>query len=144
MRLREGGQRGRRGKSGYRRFQTPWREPKLIVIYVIDAKGRKVRDIASVYDGTLGDADATFEMLIAELLLRGAARAKQVILTADGARWIWNRADALAQALGLAPNQFVKVADFYHAVEHLSAIADLCAGWSDAKGRRGCGACAGA
>ena len=133
VRLREGGTRGRRGKNGYRRFQTPWREPKLILVYVIDAKGRKVREIASIYDGTLEDADATFEMIVAELLLRGAARAKQVILTADGARWIWNRADALARALGLDPKQLVKVADFYHAVEHLSAIADLCAGWSDAE-----------
>ena len=133
VRLREGGDRGRRNKSGYRRFRTPWREPKLIVAYVIDGKGRKVKDSLSVYDGTLGDADATFELLISELLLRGAARAKQVILTADGARWIWNRADALAEALGLRPKQLVKVADYYHAVEHLSAIADLRAGWSDAE-----------
>lgn len=133
VRMREGGTRGRKGPHGYRRFKTPWREPKLIVAYVIDEQGRKVRDIASVYDGTFGDADATFEILIAELLLRGAANAKQIILVADGAWWIWNRADALAKALGLDPSKLVKVADFYHAVEHLTAIADLCAGWSQSK-----------
>jgi len=42
----------------------------------------------------------------------------------DGARWIWNRADDLRE-LGLAPEQIVKVADFYHAVEHLTDVADL-------------------
>jgi len=135
VRLREGGKRGRRGKKGCRRFQTPWREPKLIVIYVIDENGHKVKTIDSIYDGTFGGPDATFEILIAELLLRGAAKAKQIILTADGAWWIWNRADALAEALGLAPSQLIKVADFYHAVEHLTDIADLCARWS-ASGRR--------
>jgi len=73
-------------------------------------------------------------LLLTELLVRGAAKAKQVMFSADGTRWIWNRADA--QALGLAPNQLVKVADFYHAVEHLSVIADLCAGWSHSKRKR--------
>ena len=132
LRLREGGDRGRRNKNGHRRYRTPWIEPKVIVVYVIDAKGDKVRELESVYDATLGDADATFEILTAELLLRGAAKAKEIILTADGAWWIWNRADALAEALHLAPGQLVKVADFYHAVEHLTAIADLCTRWTAA------------
>ncbi len=130
VRLREGGQRGRRGKKGRRRYRTPWREPKLFVVYVIDKKGKKVREIPALYDATLGDADATFEILAAELTLRGAAEAKEIILTGDGAPWIWNRADVLAKALGLDPKKIVKVADFYHAVEHLTAIAELCARWS--------------
>lgn len=133
VRLREGGRRGRRNKNGHRRYDTPWREPKLIVVYVIDNRGKKVREIRPLYDATLGDADGTFEILIAELLLRGAAVAKEIILTGDGAPWIWNRADALAKALGLDPKKIVKVADFYHAVEHLTAIADLCASWSPAR-----------
>ena len=133
VRLREGGRRGRRNKNGRRRYATPWREPKLMVVYVIDKKGKKVREFPALYDATLGDADATFEILAAELLLRGAAEAKEIILTGDGAPWIWNRADALAKALGLDPKKIVKVADFYHAVEHLMAIAELCASWSPAR-----------
>jgi len=136
LRLREGGERGRRGKKGRRRYRTPWREPKLLAVYVIDGKGKKVVERPMLYDATLGDADATFEILVAELLLRGAARAKTIILTGDGAPWIWNRADALARTLGLDPKQIVKVADFYHAVEHLTAIADLCASWTPEKRKR--------
>jgi hypothetical protein len=136
MRLREGGRRGRRGKRKHRRYRTPWREPKLLAIYVIDKKGRKVADVPMIYDGTLGDADATFEILCAELRLRGAARAAEVILVGDGAPWIWSRADDLARALELEPRKIVQVADFYHAVEHLTAIADLCRGWPEARRKR--------
>ncbi len=136
IRLREGGRRGRRGKKGHRGYRTPWREPKLLAVYVIDKKGRKSAEVPILYDGTLQDADATFEILAAELRLRGAAEAKEIILVADGAPWIWNRADALASALGLDPKRIVKVADFYHAVEHLTDIADLCASWSSTKRKR--------
>jgi len=136
IRIREGGDRGRKGKKGRRRYRTPWREPKLVAVYVIDDKGRKVRELPMLYDGTLGDADATFEILAAELKLRGAADAKEIILTADGARWIWNRADDLAKALGLDPKRIVKVADFYHAVEHLTKVAELCASWTDLRRKR--------
>jgi hypothetical protein len=136
VRLREGGRRGRRGKRKHRRYRTPWREPKLFAIYVIDNKGKKVSDVPMVYDGTLGDADATFEILCAELQLRGAAQAAEIILVGDGAPWIWNRANDLARALGLEVRKIVQVADFYHAVEHLSAIAELCKGWSEARRKK--------
>ena len=130
VRLRKGGRRGRRNKKGRRHYETPWKEPKLVVVYVIDERGKKVRKIRPLYDATMEDADVTFEILSAELMLRGAAKAKEIILTGDGAPWIWNRADTLARALGLDSQKIVKVADFYHAVEHLTAIADLCASWS--------------
>jgi len=131
IRLREGGRRGREAKSGRRRFRTPWREPKLIVAYVIDEKGRRDPTVPVIYDGTLGDADATFGLLVTERRLRGASKAKEIIMTADGARWIWDRADDLARSLGLAPESIVKVADFDHGVEHLTHLAEHCASWPE-------------
>jgi len=136
IRLREGGRRGRKGKNGRRRYRTPWREPKLFSVYVIDEQGNKVKEIPMFYDATLGDPDAMFKILTAELLLRGAARAAEIIVVADGAPWIWNRVDALADALGVERNKIVRVADFYHAVEHLTAFAELCSGWNEEKRRR--------
>ena len=133
MRMREGGRRGPKGKNGGRRFRTPWREPKLVTGYVADEKGVKSRDHAPLYDGTMQDADAAFKILATELKLRGAAMAKEIVLVADGAPWIWNRADELARFLGIDPSRVVKVADFYHAVEHLSEIADMRAGWTNAQ-----------
>lgn len=131
LRLREGGERGRKGKSRRRRFRTPWREPKLVSAYLVDKAGKKKRQALPLYDGTLEDADAAFGILAAELKLRGAARAKEIVLVADGAHWTWDRADELARFLGLDPKRIVKVADFYHAVEHLTEIAELRAGWTN-------------
>lgn len=136
LRVREGGQQGRKGKSRHRRFRTPWREPKLVSAYLVDKKGRRMRDAVPLYDGTLDDADAAFKILATELKLRGAAKAKEIILVADGARWIWDRADELARALGIDPSRIIKVADFYHAVEHLTDVAELRAGWNDAQRRK--------
>ncbi len=136
LRVREGGKFGRKGKSRHRRFRTPWREPKLISAYLVDKKGKKKRKATPLYDGTLEDADAAFTILAAELKLRGAAKAKTLVLVADGARWIWDRADELARFLGLDPSRIVKVADFYHAVEHLTAVAELRAGWTDVQRKK--------
>jgi hypothetical protein len=122
---------GRKGRRGRRRYETPWREPKLLTVYVVDEQGRKRRCERPLYDGTLGDADEVFGILVAELLLRGAARAELIVVTGDGAHWIWNRVQMLAEALGVEPGRIVPVADFYHAVEHLTATADLVAGWTD-------------
>jgi len=133
VRTREGGQHGRRGKGGRRRYQTPWREPKLFAVYTIDKKGRKIPTSCPLYDGTLGDADRIFDLLIAELILRGAARARQIIIIGDGAPWIWNRVKDIAKALSLPAKRIARVADFYHAVEHLEAIAELRAGWTEAQ-----------
>jgi hypothetical protein len=136
VRTREGGQRGARGKGGRRRYKTPWREPKLYVVYTIDRKGRKVTSHRPLHDGTLGDADRIFDLLIAELKLRGAAKARGITIIGDGAPWIWKRAQDLAKALGIAPSRITAVADFYHAVEHLTAIAELCGRWNEAQKRR--------
>jgi len=136
LRTREGGRSGRRGKKGRRRYRTPWREPKIVVAYVIDSRGRKKRGTRPIYDGTLEDADAAFDLLTAELLLRGAAKAKEIIVTGDGAVWIWNRVDTLARALGFPPEKIVRVADFYHAVEHLTAIANLRPSWPEGNRKR--------
>ncbi len=133
VRIREGGQRGRRGKKGRRRFRTPWREPKLVTAYVIDEEGHKVRSVRPLLDATMGDADATFGLLIAELRLRGAAQARELIVVGDGATWIWDRVDALAYALDLPPEKVVRVADFFHAVEHLTAAVESRSGWDEAK-----------
>jgi hypothetical protein len=108
----------------------------VFVIYVFDKRGKRAREHRVLYGGTMGDADAAFRILTAELLLRGAAQAKEIVLTGDGALWIWHRADALAEALGLDAKQVVKVADFYHAVEHLTSVAELCAGWSETRRKR--------
>lgn len=74
---------GRPKKSGRRGFDAEWREPKVLVIYEVDAKGRKVRDGLLWYDATLKNADAVFEILAAHLINLGAQETAEWIFISD-------------------------------------------------------------
>jgi len=125
----------RREATGHRRYDTPWREPKVIVIYVIDENGRPVAEYRPIYDGTLGDCDETFQMLQAYLKQAGAHLAKELIVVGDGAKWIWGRVQELAASVGVHPDRVVEVIDWYHAIETLHEIAGA-RSWDDASKRR--------
>lgn len=111
---------GRPKKGGRKRFVTEWREPKVLTLYVLGDDGKRDRTISSVIDGTLGDADAAYELLLFHLRRVGAHRATELILVADGAKWIWKRSDELRQALGLAQERFHEIVDYFHALKRLS------------------------
>ena len=65
---------------------------------------------------TRGGVDALREQLFAECLRQGMGKAAEVLVIADGAIWIWNLAqDRFAQA--------TQRLDFYHASQHLWAVA---------------------
>lgn len=124
--------RTRRNKRGRRRkglkrtgFSTPWREPKLFTIYVLDARGRVDKTFRPVHDATLGDADAVFGLLakyLRELRIQEAAR---VIFVGDGAEWIWNRVSPLVRELGLACVEVFEVVDYFHAASHLWELVEM-------------------
>jgi hypothetical protein len=128
VRLREVNKQGRRRKSGRRGFDAEWREPKVIIVYEVDDKGRKVKRGVLRYDATLQEANGTFAILVAMLLEMGAQHALEWIIVGDGAAWIWNRIANLVQAVGYDQARVTEVVDWYHAVEHLHAVADLLTG----------------
>ncbi len=125
----------RREATGHRRYDTPWREPKMIVVYVIDDNGRPVSEPRPLYDGTLGDCEDTFRMLLAYLKDGGAHLAKELIVVGDGAKWIWGRVQELVSALGIHPDRVVEVIDWYHAIETLHEIAGA-RKWDDVSKKR--------
>jgi hypothetical protein len=99
-------------------------------VYVIRDDGKRDRTVPSIIDGTLGDADDVFELLRYHLLRLGAHQAKDLTLIGDGAPWIWTRADALREKMGVPPERFRQVVDYFHVVERLGELAAL-QGWSD-------------
>jgi hypothetical protein len=125
--------RGPKTAKGRNRYRTDWREPKLLIIYVVDENGQMDRKFLAVIDGTLGGPDAIFKLM--EFYLRELAitTADKVLFVADGARWIWNRVGALLRRLGVNPDQVSELVDFYHAVEHLGKIASLQRRWTAAE-----------
>lgn len=121
---------GRCRSSGYHGFDAPWQTPRLLVIYLIDAQGRAVRQELPLYDGVLTSATLLFELLFDYLQALHLDQAQQVIFLADGAPEHWEAVAHLIEALGLHPQQVVEVLDWAHAVEHLTTVANLCGGWS--------------
>ena len=83
--------RGPKTAKGRNRYRTDWREPKLLIIYVVDEKGQMDREFLAVIDGTLGGPDAIFKLLEFYLRELKISTADKILFVADGARWIWNR-----------------------------------------------------
>ena len=117
---------GRRTKKGRHRFDTPWREPRVLLIDVLDRHGQADPLRLPLYDTLLEDAEATMALIIGYLRLLGAAHAQRVVFIADGAEWIWERSDRIRQEAEIPPRRWVEVVDFYHASEHLHDAIELC------------------
>jgi hypothetical protein len=108
-----------RNKKQRRRYQTDWRDVKLLIIYEIDANGEKVCTSRPWIDGTFAGPDEAMELLAMHLHRLGAAQAEVVVFLADGAPWIWERLAWVAQRVGLRHEQWQFVLDFWHAAQHV-------------------------
>ena len=128
-RIREN-KRGKKTPKGRSRFRGAWREPKLFIIYVVDAEGKLDRSFMPIIDALIQGPDAMFKLLHAYLSQLNLSEADRILFIADGAPWIWNRIPDLIKRLGLASDQVHQLIDFYHAVEHLGKVASLRKGWS--------------
>ena len=126
----------RNAETGHHRFDAPWREPKLFTIYTIDEAGKAMSNLRPIYDGTMGDCDAVFAMLTGYLKTLGAHEAKELVFLGDGAKWIWDRIEALVAAVGIARERVTQVVDWFHAVETLTEIADTPAQWPEGERER--------
>jgi hypothetical protein len=129
LRLREY-KRGPKTKKGRKRYTGAWREPKVLIVYVVDAEGKRDARFAPVMDATLKGPDVVFALLRTYLHRLRITQADQVLFLADGAPWIWKRVPLLVHALGLAAQQVHELLDFYHAVQHLGQVAALRKDWS--------------
>src|SRR2546423_12830377 len=111
--------RGRKTAKGRHGFSTPWREPRLLVIDILDAQGQPDRLRVPLYDGLIGDAEAVWALLIGSLRLLGAAYADVVECIADGAEWIWKRVERLSTLAEIPAAQLVEGLELYHASQYL-------------------------
>ena len=108
----------------HHKFETPWKEPKLLVITIIDEEGKIDRQELPIYDGTFGE-QALFKLLSEYLEALNIQEVKQVQVIADGALWIWNNMKKMLLELGVAEEKIVETLDYYHATEHLSRLIEL-------------------
>jgi len=115
-------------KGKRKKFDTPWREPKLFVIHILNEDGSICKTELPIYDAVISDpegkssANRCFELLSDYLKALKIDQARQVLFIADGADWIWNRAKSTLLKLGVAEDKISEAVDYYHAVEHISDI----------------------
>lgn len=110
--------RGRIPENAKRRgYHTDWREPKQFVIQLLESDGTSKQDILPIYDATMGDIDAMFDLLETYLKLLNLQKADKVVFCADGAKGFWKRAQTLARKLGVA--KLYEVIDYTHAKQNL-------------------------
>lgn len=129
-------QRGRgKGKSQRRRYKAAWREPKLLIVFEVDERGRMKAGTRPWIDGTFGGPDEALELLAFHLHRLGAAQAEVVAFAADGAPWVWERLEWVRQRVGLAADRAVRVLDWCHAVHQVSLALEAL-GLGEAERRR--------
>lgn len=103
-------------------FNTPWREPRLFVIQIINEDGSISKTDLPIYDTLQEKADKVFELLAEYLKALKIATAKEILFIADGATWIWERVKSMLLSLGVDEKKIVEAIDYYHASEHLCGI----------------------
>ena len=123
-RLREakkGKRSGRRKKGTRKKYDTPWREPKALIIFEFDDRGKMVkRERQPLIDGTFLGPDHLAELVAFHLHRLGVAEAESIVFISDGARWIWDRLEWIEAKAGLDPSRTTHVLDFCHAAHHIS------------------------
>ena len=111
--------------SEVKEYTTNQCEPKIFVIYTIDKNGQKECDRKVIYDGTIQGLEYLFSLLVLRLKQLGIAKAELLVITGDGAHWIWKRSADLPVRLGLEKVPVVEVVDFFHSVSKLTKPAKL-------------------
>lgn len=101
--------------------RVAWHEMKTGVIFRLEDRARTHSQrpviLGKTYVAWRGDPGEFGRRLHSEAIRQGLHQARQVYVVAAGALWIWNIVqDRLIGA--------VEVLDFYHAAQHLWAVAD--------------------
>ena len=108
-------------ENGQAMYQTPWREPKLFVIDVLDKDGRPDRHELPIYGCQFKEEDV-IKLLERYLKKLDIQKAERVQLIADGAPWIWNRLPALLHDVGVEKQRLIQTLDFYHATQYVHSL----------------------
>ena len=82
--------RGPKTAKGRSRYKTDWKEPKLLIVYVVNDERRQDKKFCPLIDGTPDGPDALFGLLAYYLEKLGITAADKLLFVADGALWIWD------------------------------------------------------
>lgn len=112
---------GEKNAKGNATFKTPWKEPKVFVIDVLNEDGTVDRTRLPIYGCLFGD-DELMALLASHLKGLEIGKAKVVQIVADGAPWIWNRVYNMLIGLGVQADKIVETVDYFHACQYVHKI----------------------
>lgn len=104
-------------------YQTPWCEPKMFVIHIMDDDGVLDKKRLPIYGCRFGEEDM-LKLLREYLQALNIEKCEQVQLVADGAPWIWNNIPTMLKNLGVEEQKIVLTLDYYHAVNYVNQLVD--------------------
>ncbi len=105
------------------KYETPWCEPKLFVIDVLNNDGQIDNYKLPIYGCRFSEEDL-FALLERYLIKLEIDQAEQVQIVADGAPWIWNNTKPLLTRLNVEPSKIIETLDYYHATQYLHLLID--------------------
>lgn len=108
----------------HHKFNTPWKEPKMLIINILDEHGKNDRQTLPIYDVAFGD-DQVVSVLSQYLSALHIEQADVVQIAADGAPWIWNRVKPMLLSLEVPDQKIVETVDYYHAVQNLNKAIEF-------------------
>lgn len=114
---------GQVNQGGNPTFTTPWIEPKLFVIHVLDDDGELDKSFLPVYGCRYGD-DESIELMGKHLAKLNISEAKEVQIVGDGAPWIWNRIKPMLLRLGTSEDRITETIDYGHAASYLHQLVE--------------------
>ena len=115
---------GKKSAKKHAKYDTPWREPKLITVHVLDKDGKIDSKTKPIYQASIQDAAQCIADLVKTLKLLQVEQALQVQFIADGARFIWRRIRRAFKKAGVGAGKIIYSLDYYHAVEHLKQLCE--------------------
>ncbi len=124
--------RERRKKRGKRKscrkrqgFYSDWIEPRLLSISQFDEKGKKIKTVPPILDGSCGSMDDFFDLLKKHLFHINLREASQIVFCSDNGPGIWSRTEKLMTDLNL--RQAKCVIDYTHAKQNLCHVVSTTA-----------------
>lgn len=109
-----------------------WTEGRVATIFTTrtPAEGEEPERENTRYVTGVEDSSAFYRRLYVEALKQRVDEAREVVLVADGASWIWNQAEVAF------PKDRVEILDFYHASEKLWEVSRAVFGEESSKGKK--------
>jgi len=108
-----------------------WKEVKLGAVFTgsVPQRGEEPERLRTRYVGTVGDAEEVWRRMYVEALKLGLSEGTEVAVIADGASWIWRKAEETL------PKERVEILDFYHATEKLWEVSRAAFGDENPRGK---------